>query len=80
MEQESTELGTEDKLAVHIRIEQRLFADAIAREKQFLSSFVPNRKRKHSAQVFRTVNAELIVGMNDGFGVAVGVESVAEFF
>src|SRR5215813_5492430 len=30
--------------------------------------------------MFGAVKAELILGVNDGFGVAVGVEGVAQFF
>src|ERR1044072_1982216 len=30
--------------------------------------------------MFGTVNAKLVVGVNDGFGIAVGVERVAEVF
>src|SRR5205085_526446 len=63
-----------------MRVEQWFFADAVAGEKQLLSSFVPNRERKHPAQVFWTVCAELIVSVNDGFGVAVGVKGMAQFF
>src|SRR5215213_1162155 len=45
-----------------------------------MRSLVPDGEGKHAAQVFRAVSAELIVGVNDGFGVAVGVESVAQLF
>ena len=67
-------------MSVDMRVEQRLFTDAVTREKQFLRAFVPDRKRKHAAQVFGTVSSELIVCVNDRFGVAVGVKGVAEFF
>src|SRR5262245_50787416 len=80
MKQKRTELRPEDELTVYMGIEKRLFADAIASEEKFLASFIPDCEGKHPAQVFRTVSSELIVSMNDGFGVAVGVEGVAEFF
>ena len=67
-------------MSIYERVKQWFFSDAIAGEKQFLIPFVPDRKRKHAAKVFRAVSAVLIVGMNDRFGVAVGIKGVAEFF
>src|SRR6185369_10439411 len=70
-------------LPVYFRIQQRLLADAIAREKQLLRALVPDREGKHATQVVRTISAKLIVRVHNRFGVAVGVESVAqllEFF
>src|SRR5690349_23924087 len=80
MQQERAEFRSEDQLPVDVSVQQRLFTDAIAREKQFLRAFVPDREGKHAAQVIRAVSAELIVSVNDGFGVAVGVERVAQLF
>src|ERR1700754_425033 len=80
VQQQSAELRTKDQLPVHQRIQQRLLPDPVAREKQLLGPLVPDRKRKHAAQVLRTINAPLIVSMNDRFGVAVGVELVTELF
>ena len=79
MQKQGAEFRTEDQLTINLRVKQWLLADPIAREKQFLRALVPNRKRKHAAQVIRTIGAILIVGVNDRFGVAVGVERVAEF-
>src|SRR6185436_17533388 len=80
MKQQRIELGSEDELPVYLCIKQRLLPHAIAREKQFLPTRIPDREGKHPAQVFWTVSAKLVVGMNDGFGVAVGVERVAKVF
>src|ERR671913_314111 len=63
-----------------MRIQQWFLTDAIAGEKQFLRSFVPDREGKHAAQVFRTVNAILIVSVNDRFRIAVGVKGVTKLF
>ena len=79
MQQQCAEFRTKNKLTIYLGVEQRFLADSIARDEKFLGSLVPNCKRKHSAQVLWTVGAILIVGMNDRFGVAVGIKLVAEF-
>ena len=63
-----------------MRIQQRFLTDAIAGEKRSCVRSFPNHESKHAAQVFGTVSSELIVSMNDRFGVAVGVEGVTELF
>ena len=78
MKQQGFEFRTKHELPVYVCIKQRLFTDEIARQKQLLLTLVPDREDKHSTQMFGTINAKLIVGMNDRFGVAVGVEGVAE--
>src|SRR5689334_24754844 len=80
MQQQRAEFRAENQVAVDLRVQKRLFTDAIEREKQFLRTCVPDREVKHATQVLRAVSAELIVSVNDGFGVAVGVERVAQLF
>src|SRR5438128_5377367 len=78
MFEQGAELRTKNQLAVHLRVKQRLLADAITRQKKRLGSLVPNCKREHAAQIFWTVSSVLVVGVNDRFSVAVGVKLVAE--
>src|SRR5215210_2791615 len=58
---------------------ERLLSNAIASDVKFALLVVPNRKRKHSAQVIRARWAILFVSMNDRFGVGVGLEHVTAF-
>src|SRR6266852_4567678 len=78
MLEQRAELGTENQLAVHLCVKQRLLAHAVARQKQRLGSLVPNCKREHAAQMLRAVGSVFVVGVDDRFGVAVGIELVAE--
>src|SRR2546421_2687568 len=80
MLQQGIELGTENQLAVELRVQERLLSHAIARQEERFGAFIPNRKRKHPAQVLWTIDAPLIVCVNDSFSVAVGIELVAELF
>src|SRR5262245_33521258 len=50
---------------------QRLDADTIADEPQLTRTPVPQREREHAAQPGDTVDAPLLEGMEDDFGVAV---------
>jgi hypothetical protein len=78
--QEGAEFRTEDELPVDFGVEQRLFSDPVPRQKELLGAFVPDGEGKHAAQVLGAVSAILVVGVDDGFGVAVGVESVTQLF
>ena len=66
-----------DERAVALGIVERLDADAIAREQQRAAAAVPERDAEHAAQVRERVLAPLLVGVDDGLGVGVGVERVA---
>ena len=79
MLQEGAEFRAKNKLAIDLGVKQWLLADAIARDKKFLSALIPNSEGKHAAQMFGTVGAILVVGVNDRFGVAICIEGVAEF-
>src|SRR5687767_4583607 len=59
---------------------ERFFPDAIARYVNFAPLVVPDRERKHSAQVVRASWSILLVSMNDRFRVGIGFESVTAFF
>src|SRR5260370_12718470 len=78
MFEQGAELITKKQMAVHLRVKQRLLADAIARQKKRLGSLVPNCKREHSPQILWTVRSVLVIGVYDRFSVAVGVKLLAE--
>src|SRR6185369_17401372 len=56
---------------------ERLDAEAIACQKQPALPLVPERKREHPAQVFDGVRTELLVEMDDRFGVTRRTEHVS---
>src|SRR5713101_4946430 len=80
MLKQRAEFGTENQLAVHLRVKQRLLAHAIARQKKRPRSLVPNCEREHAAQMFWAVGSVFVVCVDDRFGVAVGVKPVTETF
>ena len=59
------------------RIEQRSDADAVAREHQAPLGGVPERDRELAVELGDEVEAELLVGVDDDFGVGLRVEPVA---
>ena len=70
------DLGGKAKYAVALKEEKRLLTDMIAREKQARLRPVPDRERKHPAQVAHAVGAVLFVEMDDDFRVRGGLEFV----
>src|SRR5688500_10302001 len=56
---------------------KRLDAEAVAGEEEAAARRVPDRKREHAAEMLDAVVAELLVGMDDGFGVGAAVVAVA---
>ncbi len=80
VEEQRRELRAEDERAGRLRVEQGLLADPVARQEQLLLALVPDGEGEHAAQVLRRVRAPLLVGVDDGLGVAVGAEAVAEVF
>ena len=78
--QQSCEFGAKDEVAVYFGIQQGLLAHAIARQKERFCALVPNRKREHPAQIFRTFGSILVVGVDNRFGIAAGMELVTQIF
>src|ERR1041385_5739049 len=75
------DLGAENERAAgRDRVVNGLLADAIARDEDLALFVVPDRERKHTAQVVYASRAILFVSVNDCFGVGVGLERVAAFF
>src|SRR5687768_9947737 len=75
--QDRLQLGGEHELVPAIGVVQGLDAEAIAGKKQLLPPLVPDGKREHPAEPIDTASAEIFVEVNDGFGVAAGLEHVA---
>src|SRR5437762_3196671 len=78
--QQRAEFGPKDELAIHLRVQQRLFADAIAGVEQLLRALVPDRKHEHATQMFWTITTVAVPRVHYRFCIAVGVENVAELF
>src|SRR5688572_7008966 len=75
------DLGTEvQRTVVRVMVVERLNTEPVASDEQLLFALVPNRKRKHAAQVLNAINAVFFVKMKNGFSVAVGLVNVAAGF
>src|ERR1700722_1704847 len=74
------DLRPEQQPVARQRVVQRLFSEAIASQQQLAAALVIQRESKHSAELFDTVRAELLIEMNDHFGVAVRSEAMTAFF
>ena len=73
--EERLDLGPEVEPPVPLRVVQRLDADAIAREQQRAARPIPERDAEHAAQPPERRLAPLLVGVDDHFRVAGGVEA-----
>ena len=56
---------------------QRLLAEAVARQQQFVAAPVPDRDREHAVEALDRSGAVAQVGLQDDLGLAMGVESRA---
>ena len=74
--EQSLDLRSKAEYAVAMKEKKRLLTDVIAREKQSMTRTVPDRERKHTAQVAHAVGAVLFVQMDDDFGVRGSLELV----
>src|SRR5436190_23511051 len=69
---QSLQLRAKDKTAPRsLRVIKRFFPGAVARDEQFAVTLVPDRKRKHAAQVVDAIVAIFFESMNDCFGIRV---------
>src|SRR5216684_3123763 len=59
---------------------QRLFAQAVARQKQRLPSLVVQGDGKHSSQPFHAIRPHLLIQVDDDLSVAVRIEAVTAGF
>ena len=78
--EERRQFGAEIESAISDDVVQRLFAQAIAREKESFLPRIPKRERKHPAQKPKHLDPVLFVKVDERFGVAVGPEAMAAFF
>ena len=74
--QQRAHLRREGQRSVVERVEQRLLADAVARQQQLLAAPVPEREREHAVQVLDAGGAVLLVEVRDHLGVALRREVV----
>ena len=59
-----------------VKVVERFYTEAIASNKEFLFTAVPDREGKHAAQVLHTVAAVLFKQVQNCFRVAVGTIDV----
>ena len=70
MREHRLDLGREGQPAVRIRVvDERLFAQPIARQQQQVPPAVPQRHGEHAPQPLDTLDAVLLVRVDDDFGV-----------
>ncbi len=79
MGEQGLQLGAEQQHAIRQRrIEQRLHAEPVAREKQGLLWLVPKCKGEHAAKALDARLAPGFPGVHDDFRVTAGAEHVAQ--
>src|SRR5689334_18510843 len=77
------DLGAKDQTLPIAVVVQWLLAKTITGGKQSLAFSVPQSEGEHAAQVFDTIISVLLVGMNNGFGVALSAKmmpTLPQFF
>ena len=79
MRQDRLQLRAEVQLIATARDVQRLDANSVARQHQAPAEFVQMRDREHAAQLLETGGVPLQESMQNGLGIAVGVERVPGF-
>src|SRR5437762_2008599 len=63
-----------------VHVVQRLHAETIPREEEFLFATVPDREREHPAKLLDSPGAFFLVQMEDGLGIAAGAVAMAASF
>ena len=78
MIEEGFDLGAEDHVAPGGEgVVERLDAEGIARAVEGAGLRVPDREGEHAAELFRDALAPFLVAVEDGLGVAAGLEDIA---
>src|SRR5258708_20016601 len=73
-------LGAEQH-AIRCRVvEKRFYTHTVTNQKQLFGSNVPNRESEHTVETFGNLLAPLQVSAEHDFGVAAGLELMAELF
>src|SRR5215831_17908915 len=73
MLEQRLDLGGECEYLTVVEIVKRLDPQPVPRAKQGLRAFVPDGEGEHAAEMRDAIRAVLLVGVNDGFGVAAGL-------
>src|SRR5262249_40947296 len=75
--QECLNFGRKEKLPPEERVVNRLFPEPIPRQEQAAAVVVPQRESEHSIQARDAIDTELLIEMNNAFGVRVRVEAMS---
>src|SRR5262245_62271815 len=78
--QQPLQLRGEEKMVAELRVKERLFADAISRQKEPTTTLIPDSEGEHSAQSGQTTFAPLLIGVDDRFRIRARAETVAQAF
>jgi len=78
--EQALQLGPEEEAAPVVGPVERLDAEPIASDEESAAGRVPDGEREHAAELLGTARAELLVEMDDRFGVRVGAEAVPAGF
>ncbi len=77
MREQCLELGRERDSAVRVGVvDEGLFAQAIPGQEDAVLAGVPQGQGEHAPQMLEAVDAVLLVGVDDGLGVRVGLEAM----
>src|SRR5262249_15120776 len=76
--QQPLQLRGEEKMVAELRVEERLFTDAVSRQEESPPPPVPNSEGEHSAQLGQTIDTPLLVGADDRFRIRARAEAVAQ--
>ena len=73
---QNLQLRTERQPSCGQRVEQRLDADTVARQKQFLFAVVPDGEGEHASHFLDACFTILFIEMNDHLGIGACIEPV----
>src|SRR5665213_2391493 len=77
MSEQRFDFRAKDKLRGSVAIVERLFAQAVAREKKCLVAGIPNSHREHAIGLAYAIGAMLFIQMQQRFNIAVGAKSMS---
>ena len=70
------QLRTKHERVAVTHVIQGLYTHLVAGDEKQVPSIVPNGKAEHAGEAIKHFHAELLIGVNKHFGIAVRVESV----
>lgn len=80
MLQDGLQLRTEIEVAGALAVVERLDAHAVAGQHEAAAGFRPKRHAEHAAQAGKAIGIPLEESVEEGFGVAAGVEAMTQSF